>query len=211
MKLIAKRLLENENSTIIFEYLVNEKGDDLKYYLTGYPSSTDSISSTSFENIYKFSQPDVDWWSLNKPDQYFEIFFLSNYALRITNYSFVTYGGSYGIESYPCGLIDWSIEYIYNNVTKAMQLYHSDDTHFYAKKILFSTNLSTNIMINRFKLKMIGHSSRAADDYFLSFRRFEVYGYLYQITPTCTQKHFAFTSVFPKVFIYIFFFHSSLY
>ena len=195
-KLITSQFPYTESNSGIYEYFLDEHPDEFDYYIVGYPSSTERVGDSSstlkvsgnFTNVYKHTQDGVDWWSNDQQNEYFEMFFLSNTALQITNYSFTTYGGT-GPEASPCGLVDWKIDYYYNEKIVAEKLYHSNETDYHNKTIFFSTEDLNTPLITRFKLTMTGPCSRGEYIYYLTLRRFEVYGHLFKITlDPCTKN-----------------------
>ena len=129
MKLITKQLYHNEESPGIFEYLLLKQLKTFDYYVSGYASSTAGTSTTNFRNVYHYTEQNVDWWTNNIENQYFELFLHMHLALHIANYSFVTYGASYPKGPLPCGIVNWKITYFFKDKQVKEKQYHSSHTN----------------------------------------------------------------------------------
>ena len=144
MKVILQKDVNNHQG--IFEYLSTQEKEHFDYYITGRTSSTSQDSTNEFIYVYDYSLPLGIWWSINADDQYIEFSFISSYALKIENYSFITHGIN-GI--YPeCGLVDWKIDYIFQTKIVATQYFHSDETHEIKYSVLFFSNEYLYMSIN---------------------------------------------------------------
>ena len=201
-KLIAKQLYNDDTSKGVFSYLLEKEGENFDIYVSGFPSTTSEYSTAYFYNVYHYVKQDVDWWSDNIENQYVVFMLHHDLALRITNYSFVTYSGSYEGDQRACGLVDWRITYFFKDIQLEEKEYHSDKTDVRNAKFTFPIGVDHNPLITRLKLQLIGRNSRTKEDYILSLNQFELYGYLYQI-PICTCNY---RSSFFKISIFNFIF-----
>ena len=186
MRVVARRNLENEKSQGLFEYLSTKRKDIFEYVLLGKASTTSIDSPQQFIYVYDYSLPKDYWWTDNYENSYIEFHCLANFAIKISNYSFVTHGSE--TKYTYLGLVDWTIEYIFKTKTIFIESFHSDGTH--VPDTLFHFPAAHNkdcIIITGFKLTMIGPNSRKGVNYNIALRRFDIYGTLYEYYSTCSN------------------------
>ena len=188
MKLI-KTILPNESNQLngIFSYLSSHFKDKYEYNVVG--RTRTKFDSVAFDVVYNYNFPLSDWWTDNLENSFFEIYFANNFALKITNYSIMTFNGYDQIHAL-CGMNSWVVN-VSNHYCIYSQNYNSNDYnvnfHQYRYTATFPINISSDTLITKIKLQQIGLNTRNTPrDYHLAMSRFEVFGYLYDLKDHCS-------------------------
>ena len=188
MKLITTILPSETSNSLngLFTYISSHFSDNVEYYYVG--KAVRKYDSLSFDYVINPNLELSDWWSENTNNSFFEIYFVGKYAIKITNYTVLTFNGI-NQKQPPCGLKEWVVE-ISNNKFSKTQEYHSNSMHQYRYSETFSITTPPNEFITKIKLTQI-ENSRGNDNY-LAMSRFEIFGSLYDLKILCTQSFYTF-------------------